>query len=72
LLHDDGRIRITPAPPPHHPARFDPANPVYPYQTANPKIFAGGDGVRGADLVVTAVKEGRDAAASIVRMLATT
>ena len=30
-----------------------------------------GDGVRGADLVVTAVQEGRDAAASIVRFLAT-
>ncbi|MFZ5635343.1 MAG: FAD-dependent oxidoreductase [Pseudomonadota bacterium] len=70
-LHDDGRIRITPAPPPHHPARFDANNPVYPYQTANPKLFAGGDGVRGADLVVTAVQEGRDAAASIVRFLAT-
>ncbi len=31
--------------------------------------FAGGDAVRGADLVVTAVAEGRDAAASIVRLL---
>ena len=29
-----------------------------------------GDAVRGADLVVTAVAEGRDAAASIVRLLA--
>ncbi|MET0549613.1 MAG: FAD-dependent oxidoreductase [Xanthomonas sp.] len=36
-----------------------------PYQTTNPKLFAGGDAVRGADLVVTAVAEGRDAAASI-------
>ena len=69
-LHDDGRIRVTAPPPPHHPARFDPASTVFPYQTANPKLFAGGDGVRGADLVVTAVKEGRDAAASIVRYLA--
>jgi glutamate synthase (NADPH) small chain len=68
-LHEDGRIRVTPAPPPHHPARFDAANPIHPYQTANAKIFAGGDGVRGADLVVTAVQEGRDAAASIVRFL---
>lgn len=68
-LHDDGRIRVTPAPPPHHPFRFDPANPVHPYQTTNPKLFAGGDGVRGADLVVTAVQEGRDAAGSIVRFL---
>ena len=40
-----------------------------PYQTAHPKLFAGGDAVRGADLVVTAVQEGRDAAASIARML---
>ncbi|MES2672308.1 MAG: FAD-dependent oxidoreductase [Pseudomonadota bacterium] len=69
-LHDDGRVKIFPAPPPHHPLRIDPANPVYPYQTANPHIFAGGDGVRGADLVVTAVQEGRDAAGSIVRFLA--
>jgi glutamate synthase (NADPH) small chain len=69
-LHDDGRVRVVPAPPPHHPLRIDPANPVYPYQTANAKVFAGGDGVRGADLVVTAVQEGRDAAASMVRMLA--
>jgi glutamate synthase (NADPH) small chain len=68
-LHDDGRVKIVPAPPPHHPLRVDPANPVYPYQTANQRIFAGGDGVRGADLVVTAVQEGRDAAASIVRYL---
>jgi glutamate synthase (NADPH) small chain len=68
-LHDDGRVKVFPAPPPHHPLRIDPANPVYPYQTANAKVFAGGDGVRGADLVVTAVQEGRDAAASIVRFL---
>ncbi len=40
-----------------------------PYQTTNPKLFAGGDCVRGADLVVTAVAEGRDAAESIARML---
>lgn len=41
-----------------------------PYQTANPRVFAGGDAVRGADLVVTAVAEGRDAAASIAQALA--
>ena len=41
-----------------------------PFQTTNPKLFAGGDAVRGADLVVTAVAEGRDAAASIAEMLA--
>lgn len=40
-----------------------------PYQSANPKVFAGGDCVRGADLVVTAVAEGRDAAASIAHWL---
>ncbi|KLJ00102.1 FAD-dependent oxidoreductase [Luteimonas sp. FCS-9] len=40
-----------------------------PYQTAHDRVFAGGDAVRGADLVVTAVQEGRDAAASIARML---
>ncbi len=40
-----------------------------PYQTTHPKLFAGGDCVRGADLVVTAVAEGRDAAQSIARML---
>ena len=68
-LHDDGRVKIVPAPPPHHPLRIDPAKPIHPYQTSNDKVFAGGDGVRGADLVVTAVQEGRDAAASIVRFL---
>ena len=40
-----------------------------PYQTTHDRLFAGGDCVRGADLVVTAVQEGRDAAASIVRAL---
>ncbi|MGY0400057.1 MAG: FAD-dependent oxidoreductase [Ostreibacterium sp.] len=39
------------------------------YQTSNKKIFAGGDMVRGSDLVVTAVFEGREAAKSIVSML---
>ncbi|RBE82679.1 glutamate synthase small subunit, partial [Xanthomonas oryzae pv. oryzae] len=36
---------------------------------SNPRLFAGGDCVRGADLVVTAVAEGRDAACSIVQLL---
>ena len=40
-----------------------------PFQTTNPRLFAGGDAVRGADLVVTAVAEGRDAADSIVQLL---
>lgn len=40
-----------------------------PYQTHNPQIFAGGDAVRGADLVVTAIAEGRHAATGILRYL---
>ena len=38
----------------------------YRYQTSHPKIFAGGDAVRGADLVVTAMAEGRHAAQGIM------
>jgi len=38
------------------------------YQTTNPKIFAGGDIVRGADLVVTAIAEGRKAAEGMLDM----
>ena len=38
-------------------------------QTSNPKIFAGGDMVRGSDLVVTAVYEGREAAEGILDYL---
>lgn len=41
----------------------------YPFQTTNPKVFAGGDMVRGSDLVVTAVFEGREAATGICRYL---
>jgi glutamate synthase (NADPH/NADH) small chain len=40
------------------------------YQTSNPRVFAGGDNVRGADLVVTAVRDGRDAGLAIARYLA--
>jgi len=40
-----------------------------PYQTTNPKVFAGGDMVRGSDLVVTAIAEGRGAAQSILDYL---
>jgi glutamate synthase (NADPH/NADH) small chain len=43
---------------------------AHPFQTTNPKVFAGGDMVRGSDLVVTAVFEGREAAKSIVNYLA--
>ncbi|MFP5357956.1 MAG: FAD-dependent oxidoreductase, partial [Gammaproteobacteria bacterium] len=49
--HADGRIAIT---------------PKTKFQTSNPKIFAGGDMVRGSDLVVTAVFEGREAAKGIL------
>ena len=40
-----------------------------PFQTSNPKIFAGGDIVRGSDLVVTAIAEGRKAADGIMNYL---
>ena len=46
-----------------------PAGGKYAYQTANPKIFAGGDMVRGSDLVVTAIDEGRKAADGIMDYL---
>ena len=39
------------------------------FQTSNPKIFAGGDAVRGSDLVVTAIAEGRKAAEGIMSYL---
>jgi len=42
----------------------------YKYQTTHPKVFAGGDMVRGSDLVVTAVFEGREAAEGILDYLA--
>ncbi len=44
-------------------------NGEWPFQTTHPKIFAGGDMVRGSDLVVTAVFEGREAAQGIVGYL---
>lgn len=40
-----------------------------PYQTSNQKVFSGGDCVRGADLVVTAAYDGREAAQSILQFL---
>ncbi len=40
-----------------------------PFQTANPRVFAGGDMVRGSDLVVTAIYEGRQAAEAILDYL---
>lgn len=42
---------------------------TYKFQTSNPKIFAGGDMVRGSDLVVTAIWEGREAAEGILDFL---
>ena len=55
-LHPNGRVRVSAAKP-------------SPFQTTNPKIFAGGDMVRGSDLVVTAVFEGREAAKGILAYL---
>ena len=39
----------------------------YKFQTSNEKVFSGGDMVRGSDLVVTAIWEGREAAKSIIK-----
>jgi glutamate synthase (NADPH/NADH) small chain len=55
-LHSNGRVRVT-------------ASSDRPFQTTNPKVFAGGDMVRGSDLVVTAVFEGREAAKGILNHL---
>jgi glutamate synthase (NADPH/NADH) small chain len=55
-LHDSGRVRVSSA-------------PQSAFQTTNPKVFAGGDMVRGSDLVVTAVFEGREAAQGILKYL---
>ncbi|GLS24507.1 FAD-dependent oxidoreductase [Marinibactrum halimedae] len=42
---------------------------TFKFQTSNPKVFAGGDMVRGSDLVVTAIWEGREAADGILDYL---
>jgi glutamate synthase (NADPH/NADH) small chain len=55
-LHDNGRVRVS-------------AAEARPFQTTNSKVFAGGDMVRGSDLVVTAVFEGREAARGILNYL---
>jgi glutamate synthase (NADPH/NADH) small chain len=47
-----------------------PGKGAFMHQTSNPRVFAGGDMVRGSDLVVTAVFEGRNAAEGIVQYLA--
>ncbi|MFK5915598.1 MAG: FAD-dependent oxidoreductase [Woeseiaceae bacterium] len=46
-----------------------PLEQEFKHQTTNPKIFSGGDMVRGSDLVVTAVYEGRQAAEGILDYL---
>lgn len=45
------------------------SNSEFKFQTTQPKVFAGGDMVRGSDLVVTAVFEGREAAQGILNYL---
>jgi glutamate synthase (NADPH/NADH) small chain len=55
-LHDGGRVRVS-------------AGAANAFQTTNPKVFAGGDMVRGSDLVVTAVFEGREAARGMLNYL---
>jgi glutamate synthase (NADPH/NADH) small chain len=55
-VHDGGRVRVS-------------AGASNAFQTNNPKVFAGGDMVRGSDLVVTAVFEGREAARSMLQYL---
>ena len=46
-----------------------PEQQQFAFQTSNPKVFAGGDMVRGSDLVVTAIWEGRQAAEGILDYL---
>ena len=41
----------------------------YQLQTSNKKVFAGGDMVRGSDLVVTAIADGKQAASAIIDYL---
>lgn len=52
-LHESGRVRVS-------------ASRQRPFQTTHERVFAGGDMVRGSDLVVTAVFEGREAARGII------
>jgi len=46
-----------------------PEKQTFKFQTSNSKVFAGGDMVRGSDLVVTAIWEGREAAEGILDFL---
>ena len=56
ILDEKGRVRA-------------PANGKFAFQTSNPNVFSGGDMVRGSDLVVTAIDEGRKAAEGIMDYL---
>lgn len=59
-IDDSGKViapELAPEPGAHH------------FQTSNPKVFAGGDMVRGSDLVVTAIYEGRKAAEGMLDYL---
>ena len=56
LLHADGRVRVA-------------KDRRRPYATTRALVYAGGDMVRGADLVVTAVFDGREAARGILDSL---
>lgn len=56
VLDEKGRVRA-------------PEAGKFAFQTSNPKIFSGGDMVRGSDLVVTAIFEGRKAAEGILDYL---
>ncbi len=49
--------------------RIAPSAERHAFQTTNAKVFAGGDMVRGSDLVVTAIDEGRRAAEGILDFL---
>jgi glutamate synthase (NADPH/NADH) small chain len=71
-LERDGRIKVGRELSTSRLRRYaqDERDALLPFQTTHPKIFAGGDAVRGADLVVTAAYEGREAAAAIVKVLA--
>ena len=46
-----------------------PEQSEHPFQTSNPTVFAGGDMVRGSDLVATAIYESRQAAEGILDFL---
>lgn len=53
MLDEKGRVRT-------------PSQGNFPFQKSNPKVFSGGNMVRGSDLVITAIDEGRRAAESIL------